>query len=449
MDVSVEKDRNWMQKDSNTDSSTSTPLRIAFCLPELQRLQQTASGQTVDAPYIQQGYIAESLRSRGHHITFVAARDLNEVVCTDDLQKPKLAPQTWSESRLFNLASKGAWGVQQALGVPYLNVFTNYRRFDACLQCLPGHDIVYERNGLYKIGIAMACKRLGLPYVLFLDADEIMEHDYMGKPITGILRWRAKSMIRYNLSAANCVICVSEPAKLNLINNWHVPAEKIAVFPNGVDVQRFRPYPETRAEIRASLGVGADPLIVFVGSFYGWHDVATLLEAFAQVLVTYPWARLALVGDGEQRQAMQQRAFDLGIGHAVQFTGSVPHAEIPRLVSAADIAVAPYPSMKNALWLSPMKLFEYMAAGLAVIASAVGQLEEVIKDGTNGLLVPPGDAAAMAIAIQRLIGDAPLRARLGQQAREDTEQKYSWKQYISRLERLYEAVIAGQPVNRI
>jgi len=449
MDVSVEKDRNWIQMASNSNVATSAPLRIAFCLPELQRLQQTTSGQTVDAPYIQQGYIAESLRNRGHNITFVASRDLNEVVCTDDLHQPKLVPQTWSESRLFNLASKGAWGIQQALGVPYLNVFTNYRRLDACLQCLPGHDIVYERNGLYKTGIAMACKRLRLPYVLFLDADEIMEHDYMGKPITGILRWRAKSMVRYNLRAANGVICVSEPAKLNLINNWHVPAEKIAVFPNGVDVQQFRPYPETRAQIRASLGVDANPLIVFVGSFYGWHDVATLLAAFAQVLVPNPGARLALVGDGEQRQAMQQRAIDLGIDHAVQFTGSVPHAEIPRLVSAADIAIAPYPTMKNALWLSPMKLFEYMAVGLPVIASAVGQLKEVIQDDANGLLVPPGDAAVMALAMQRLIGNTALRARLGQQARADAEQKYSWKQYISRLERLYAAVIAGQPINRI
>jgi glycosyltransferase involved in cell wall biosynthesis len=374
---------------------------------------------------------------------------LNDVICTDDLQNQKLAPQTWSRSRGFDLAGKGAWRVQQTLGVPYLNVFANYRRLDACLHCLPGHDLVYERNGLYKIGVAMACKRLRLPYVLFLDADEILEHDYMGKPITGLLRWRARSMLRYNLSAANAIICVSEPAKLNLITNWHMPAEKIVVFPNGVDVQRFRPYPETRSALRASLGADANPLLLFVGSFYGWHDVTTLLEAFAQTLATRPCARLALVGDGEQRQAMQQRAIELGIDHAVHFTGSVPHTEVPRLVSAADIAVAPYPMMKQALWLSPMKLFEYMASGMAVIASDVGQLGEVVKDGSNGLLTLPGDASAMAAAMQRLIDDAALRARLGAQARKDAQQKYSWERYIARLEQLYMTVIAGQPVNGI
>jgi glycosyltransferase involved in cell wall biosynthesis len=328
-------------------------------------------------------------------------------------------------------------------------VFANYRRFDACLRCLPGHDLVYERNGLYKIGVAMACKRLRLPYVLFLDADEILEHDYMGKPITGILRWRAQSMLRYNLRVANAIICVSEPAKLNLITNWHVPAEKIVVFPNGVDVQRFRPYPETRAALRASLGADTNPLLIFVGSFYGWHDVTTLLEAFAQTLVRRPAARLTLVGDGEQRQAMQQRAIELGIGSAVHFTGAVPHTEVPQLVGAADIAVAPYPMMQQALWLSPMKLFEYMAAGLAVIASDVGQLGEVVNDGNNGLLTPPGNAAAMAAAMQRLIDEPALRTRLGAQARKDAQQKYSWEQYIARLERLYTTVIAGQPVSNI
>ncbi|CAN5491617.1 hypothetical protein BH10CHL1_BH10CHL1_34060 [soil metagenome] len=445
----MEKSFTRLPINSGTNGVASNALRIAFCLPEIKRLQQVTNGTQVDAPYIQQHAIAESLRARGHQLTFVAPLDLNEVVCTEDLQQSKLAARTWSDSRGFNLASKSAWRVQQKLGVPYLNVFANYRHMDACLHCLPGHDLVYERNGLYKIDVAMACKRLGLPYVLFLDADEIMEHDYMGKPITGMLRWRAKSMVSYNLNAADCVISVSEPAKANLIKNWHVPAEKLVVFPNGVDIQQFQPYPSTRAEIRRALGVESNPLFIFVGSFYGWHDVTTLLEAFAQVLVEHPCARLALVGDGEQRPAMQQRANQLGIGHAVQFTGSVPHTEIPRLVSAADVAVAPYPLMQHDLWLSPMKLFEYMATGSAVIASAVGQIGEVVQDGKNGLLVPPGNTPALAAAMQQLIGDTALRSRLGSQARMDIEQKYSWERYVTRLERLYAAVIAGQPVHSL
>jgi glycosyltransferase involved in cell wall biosynthesis len=284
---------------------------------------------------------------------------------------------------------------------------------------------------------------------MFFDADQIMELEFMGKPITGLLRWRATRLLRYNLKVADCVICVSEPARVQLMTTWSVPAEKIVVFPNGVDVQRFQPRPEARSAVRTELGVDTNPLIVFVGGFYEWHDVATLLDSFAQLLGTYPDARLVLVGEGPQRQSMMQHASGAGIGHAVQFTGLMAHAEIPPLVSAADVAVAPVPPMKRDFWLSPMKIFEYMASGTAVIASAVGQLTGVVQNGKNGLLVPPGDAPALASALKTLIDDPDLRLRLGAQAREDTVRKYSWERYLSRLEQLFRAVIRSEPVNQI
>ena len=409
-------------------------------------MQRAMNGGTADATYIIQKDIAERLQDRGHALTIVAPDELNEVVCTQDPAEPAFVPRTWSASRWFDTTSKVSWHLQDGLGIPYLNVFSNYRRYDACLQCLPGHDLVYERNGLYNAGVAMACKQLDLPYVLFVEADEILEHDYMGKPITGLLRRRAKNIFRNNLHAADSVICVSGQLKNHLVSNWDVPVEKVVVFANAVDIERFRPYPETRAETRAALKVGENPLIIFVGSFYEWHDVSTLLDAFAQVSESHPEARLVLVGDGEQRQNMEQHVDDLGIRHVVQFTGLVARERIPRLMSTADIAAAPYPKLDHELWLSPLKLYEYMASGTVVVASEGGQIKEVIKDGRNGLLVAPGDVAAMSAALSGLIGNPELRAQLGQQARADVEQKNSWDDYILRLERFFSAVIAGQPI---
>jgi len=429
--------------------SATRPMRIAISTPELHQLQWVMNGKPADATHIIQGYIVAGLQSSGHNLTFIAPRTLEEIVCTDDLQRPSIAPQTWTIRPWFNIASKGSWRIQRLLGVPYLNVFSNYRLLDACLQCLPGHDIVYERNILYKSGVAMACKRLGLPYVLYFEADDILEHDYMGKPITGLQRWRASESIRYNLNTATCVICVSEEGKNHLVTNWGVPAKKIVVFPNAADVHRFRPSPENSSTMRATLGVENNPLILFVGSFYEWHDVATLLDAFSRVLTQHPEARLVLVGDGSQRQAMMQRATDLSIASAVHFVGQVAHDVVPQWMSAADIAVVPYPPMDHELWLSPLKLFEYMASGTAVIASAIGQLPKIIQDGKNGLLVPPGDVTGMTDAMKCLIEDAALRSRLGQQARQDSVKNYSWDHYVSRLERLFTAVIAGQPVCQI
>ena len=449
MGIITEKVDHQFEEEISPEASPPTSLQIAICPPEFQPLVEVMSGESTDATYIIQNYISSGLQARGHKLTFLAPNNVEEIVCTSDLLKPRIAPQTWSASRWFDVARRGTWQVQRYLGVPYLNLFSNYRLFDACLRCLPGHDLVYERNSLYRFGVAMACKRLGLPYVVYFEADDILEHDFMGKPITGVLGRRARAAAGYNLNTTDCVICVSEPGKAHLIKNWGVPAEKIVVFPNGVDVGRFRPDPGARSEVRASLGIGSNPLIIFVGSFYKWHDVATLLDAFAQLMLAHPDARLLLVGEGEKRQMTVQGAANLGISDNVCFTGQVPHSEVPRLMAAADIAVVPYPPMDRDLWLSPLKLFEYMASGTAVVASAVGQLTEIIQDGINGLLVPPGDASAMTAALKRLIEEPSLRSRLSQHAREDAVSDYSWEGYILRLERLLNAVIAGEPVNLI
>ena len=303
----------------STDSVLKKPLRIAYCLPKL----------TGGADLFQQMQIASGLQDRGHFLTFVAPKDLSETTCTTDLQIQSIAQRTWTRKSWFTLTSKIAWQIQKYVGLPYLNVFSNYRLYDACLQCLPGHDIVQERNGLYKMGVAMACKRLQLPYILFFDADDIFEQDFLGQPIKGILSQRAKQIIQYTLRAANAVITVSDATKDRLKNIWRIPSEKIVVFPNGVDVHHYRPYPEKRFETRVSLGLSDQPVIIYVGGFYPWHDVETLVVAFAQVLKEYPLAQLLLVGDGKQLSATIEKVRSLGIEQAVIFTGLRPSKRNP------------------------------------------------------------------------------------------------------------------------
>jgi len=397
-----------------------------------------------DAAHIQQKYIAEGLSAHGHEITFVAPHDLDQVMFAHGQDELKPAPQTWTMSEWFKLTEKLAWKIQQLFRVPYLNFFSNLHRFNACLNCLPGHDVVLERNSLYNSSAAMACKKLNLPYVMFFDADQIAELDFMGKPLTGWLRWRAQRLLHYNLDAASRVICVSEPAKKHLMENWNVPSDKITVLSNAVDVMRFKPDPNLRAETRASLQLTTNPLVVFVGSFYQWHDVTTLLKAFSSVVKKHADAKLILMGDGTEREKMLAFSKELGVDHAVTFPGFIAHEKVSRYVNAADIAVVPVPKMQVNMWLSPMKLFEYMASGKAVIASAMGQIKEVVRDGENGLLVPAGDETALVDALTRLIEDETLRMNLGKQAREDAVNGHSWSQYLKRLENVFnEAILLG------
>ncbi len=364
-------------------------------------------------------------------------------MCADDLAQPADARYTWSGSRAFKCAARLAWQVQRRVGVPYLNVFTNWRLYDASLRCLPSQDVVWERTGMYRDGVALACRRLGVRFVLCVEGDEIEELEHEGQPVTGLSRWRARTIFSRNLAIADAVVCVSEPLKKHLVAKWRVAPGKIVVVPNGVDVGTFRPGRQDAAAARASLGDGG-PIALFVGSFCSWHDVRTLLHAFGLVLVRHPAARLVLAGDGGMRQDMELLAAGLRLGGRVRFTGPMPHAQVPPLVAAADIAVVPYPVLKQEMWLSPLKLFEYMASGKAIVASACGQVLDVIEDGRNGLLVPPGDAQAMADALRRLMDDPELRDRLGRSARQDAVEKHSWEGYVNRLEQvLYAGTATG------
>lgn len=424
-------------------------LRIALGVPEWKPFRAAMENKPADATYVIQSRLAMHLKNRGHRLTYIAPNTLDEFILTEDLEQDIPARRTWTAGSIFDILSKSVWRLQKLLGVPYLNFFSNIRYMDACLQVLPGHDIAYERNGMYNAGLAMASRRLNLPYVIFFEADQLMELDIMGKPITGLLRRRAEQLLRYNLKAADCIICVSNEGREHLQTERGVPMQKMVVFPNAVDVNKFKPDANARATIRSTLKLEANPIILFLGNFFAWHDVTTLLHAFAVELRLHPAAKLILVGDGEYRSAMEKRATELGLSHAVVFTGMVPPPEAPRYVAAADIAVVPYPPMQQKMWLSPLKLFEYMASGKAVVASAIGQINQVIRDRENGLLVPPGDSSALASALDTLLSDKNLRDALGEQARRDAESKYSWDNYIARLERLMFSVIARQPFDSI
>jgi glycosyltransferase involved in cell wall biosynthesis len=117
---------------------------------------------------------------------------------------------------------------------------------------------------------------------------------------------------------------------------------------------------------------------------------------------------------------------------ATTFTGAVTPAEIPGLLGSMDVAVAPYPPLPD-FYFSPLKVYEYMAAGLPVVASRIGQLRTLIESEGNGLLVPPGDAGTLAGALERLLKDPELRSRLGRSARATVLRQYTWDGVAQRI----------------
>jgi glycosyltransferase involved in cell wall biosynthesis len=279
-----------------------------------------------------------------------------------------------------------------------------------------------------------------MPYVLTFSADPILERDLVGNPLTGMHAWVARKEARFTYQAANQILCVSEPAKSHLVETWEVEEDKIVVMPNGVDTQLFRPL-ENSHLIRAQLGLDGQPVVSFVGSFQSWHGIERLVESFAWVLKEVPQARLLLVGDGPARPVVEDTIKRLELSSNVTITGLVPQAEIPKILAAVDVAVIPYPQLPKDLWFSPLKLYEYMAAGKAIVASASGQIVDVIQDGYTGLLVEPGDVVETAQAITRLIKNPAELDWLGKNARRQAVERHSWDGYIRRLETVYRYAI--------
>jgi glycosyltransferase involved in cell wall biosynthesis len=167
----------------------------------------------------------------------------------------------------------------------------------------------------------------------------------------------------------------------------------------------------------------------YVGQLYPWKGAGLVLDVAARV----PEARVVIVGgqtnwtqDDPDIAALAERARELGVADRVELRGHVPYDRVPSVLAAASVALLPLPDEPVArLFTSPLKLFDYMAAGVPIVASDLPALREVLRHEENALLARPDDPDAFAAAVQRLFVDPALAARLGRQARTDVE-AYSW-----------------------
>lgn len=216
-----------------------------------------------------------------------------------------------------------------------------------------------------------------------------------------------------------------------------VPPERLAYVPNGIDAARLAPPdPRAVAGLRAALGLGGGPLVGYVGTLsQTTHNVGLLLDAFALLLRRAPAARLLLVGDGEDRAALERQAWRLGLGRRALFVGPVPYAQVPLFLALADCTVDPVGDDPVAAGRSPLKIVESLAAGVPVVTGAVGDRAELIG-AQAGLLAEPGSPAALAEALAALLDDPRRRAAMAGAARERAAE-LSWARLAERWLRVY------------
>lgn len=339
--------------------------------------------------------VVRELRRLGHQVTVYAARR-GKVVPPDlrDLEVVKLGIHGKETARREDGQSKVAKKLAKHLvdGQP---------------------DLIYERYSLFSTVIARVNSKIRIPAVLEVNSPLIAEQAKHRELVNEQAAWDA---LRAQAGAARAVICVSAP-----VRDWvcrHTGATRVHVVPNGVNTRRITP-------------VIPDPnraIVVFVGTLKPWHGVGDLLLAahFAQ----QDWT-VRIIGDGPERENLERKAHILGIN--VDFRGAVSPRDIPHHLAGSRIAVAPYPDVCSAEdhYFSPLKVYEYLAAGLPVVASDVGELPEVLAK--VGVIVPPSDPLTLAPAIDDLVSDPQRCARMGAAARDLAVNRHSWSVRVDQI----------------
>jgi len=322
---------------------------------------------------------------------------------------------------LFELAEL-AWGLWSAV-----RLMRRARRFRP--------DVIYERYGLHLLGGTIAARLLRLPLLVEVNAplaEERARHG--GLAFLGFARCTEAWIWR----AADHLFAVSGPLAC-AIERVGVDPARITLTPNGVDPAAFAALPGPE-EAKRRLGLEGRTVLGFVGFVRPWHG----LERVVELLATWERsdAMLVVAGDGPARGSIEKRARRLGVEDRVRFLGVVPRTELPRILPAFDVALQP----AVVPWASPLKLFEYMAAGCCIVAVDSPNIREILEDGRTALLASPDRFAEV---LCRAMDDPALRRRLGEAAKRAVfERGFTWPENARRVLAVAERLSAGRARDR-
>ncbi|MEO8780049.1 MAG: TIGR04063 family PEP-CTERM/XrtA system glycosyltransferase [Rhodanobacter sp.] len=220
-----------------------------------------------------------------------------------------------------------------------------------------------------------------------------------------------------------------------------IPADKITVIPNAVDLSQFHVTAATDTELLQKHGLTRGNTLGFAGSFYAYEGLDILLRAMPLVLSAVPQARLMLLGGGPQDADLQALVTELGLERVVHFTGRVPHSEMTRYYDAMDVMVYPRISRRLTDLVTPLKPLEAMAMGKLVVASDVGGHRELIRDGHNGHLFPAGSHEALAHCLIKLLKAPTSWDEVIANGRAYVASERTWQASVARYRAVYAAAL--------
>ena len=240
------------------------------------------------------------------------------------------------------------------------------------------------------------------------------------------------------LQRADAVTTICEGLRGDMLKRG-IPADKITVIPNAVDLSLFRFTATADTGLLQKYGLTRGKTLGFAGSFYAYEGLDTLLRAMPMVLRDVPEARLLLLGGGPQEADLQALAAELGLENIVHFTGRVPHSEMTRYYSAMDVMAYPRISRRLTELVTPLKPLEAMAMGKLVVASDVGGHRELIRDGHNGHLFTAGSVDALARCLIDLLKTPESWNEVIANGRAYVASERTWESSVGRYRNVYAA----------
>jgi glycosyltransferase involved in cell wall biosynthesis len=233
------------------------------------------------------------------------------------------------------------------------------------------------------------------------------------------------------------VVVSGEGWREAFLQRWQIPPQEVTTVENGTVLTRLLAREQLKS-FREPPANEPMPTVVYLGSFQPWQGVPVLLRALKRVQTAGADARLILIGAGAGSAEAQALVDQLGLQKMVTFKGRLLPRDYAPVLAAADIGVAPYCGWPE---FSGLKLFDYKAAGLAVVASGQNGHPPTLSHGETGWIVPPCDEESLALAIMTLAGDPALRRRLARAARLEAERVHDWSHTVQQLEEVFEKVL--------
>jgi PEP-CTERM/exosortase A-associated glycosyltransferase len=299
-------------------------------------------------------------------------------------------------------------------------------------------DVIHAHSpSLNALAALRAGKKFRIPVVYEVRAfweDAAVDH---GTASENGLRYRlTRALETYALKHADAVTTICEGLRRDIVARG-IPADKVTVIPNAVDIDKFSVGGAADQELKRKLGLQGTRLIGFIGSFYAYEGLDILLRAVPKLTARLPDLRVLLVGGGPQDAQLRQLAKSLGIEDKVVFTGRVPHDQVQKYYDLLDVLVYPRSSMRLTDLVTPLKPLEAMAQGRVLAASDVGGHLELIADGKTGVLFKADDPAALADKVGELLEAQQQWPHLRAAGRHYVESERNWPVSVARYKRIY------------